>query len=65
MMRKIVQIATTAPAVGETLLRSRKIEPVLFALCDDATVWAMALNTDSGGERVFQGWERVPEIPQD
>lgn len=48
-MRKIVQIA--ARAEGEATAA------MLFALCDDGTLWAMWVD---GG-----GWKKVVSIPQD
>lgn len=67
-MRKIIQIATTSPAIGisQSLLSTTrtKCEPHLFALCDDGTVWVMGLNT-SPQENSWSGWERVPDLPQE
>jgi hypothetical protein len=52
-MRKIIQISATADTSADW--------GVIYALCDDGSVWGMVCPT--GSTRSTEDWKKLPPIP--
>lgn len=55
MQRKIIQLVTVTGNVD--------VSPVMYALCDDGTVWIQILHEDADLRET--NWERCKNIPQE